>query len=255
MESETSASHGSSAADRTQSIASAPPHDHGGVNDRPAVELLTRSEGWVLLAGVALTLGFLVWLGFETVKSPAQSHAMWVMSALTATVGRPTAMAVAYSMELSRVMVFGIAATVETAVVLVFYPLIAFGCQHLIAIKPLQNFSRRSLEAASAHQTSIRRYGPLGLFAFVMLVPYGSPIGAVIGFLLRMPVWLNLTTVLAGTYVATFLWTVFLDRLHAFASSYGPYATAALIAVLLAITVAGHLTHRAARSRVTKSGQ
>ncbi len=229
--------------------------DRANPGNRPTIDLLAHSEGRVLLAGIAIALGFLVWLGFAVIRSPAQSHALLTMVTLTATLGRPTAIAVAYSMKLPLPVVFGVAATVEMVIVLIFYPLIAFSCQHLVAVKPLRNLFRRSLDAAEAHQASVRRYGPIGLFVFVVLVPYGSLIGAVIGFLVRMPVWLNLTTVLSGTFVATFLWTVFLDHIHAFASSYGPSATMALIAVILAIAVGGHLTHRAARSKGHTSGR
>ncbi len=245
-----SASCDTSEAGQTRSVAPVPSRD---AHDRPTIDLLSHAEGRVLLAGMALTVSFLAWLAFEIIRVPADSRAMLIMSALTATLGRPTAMTVAYSMKLSQLTVFEIAATVETAVVLVFYPLIAFSCQRLIAIRPLQNLLRRSLEAAEAHQTWIRRYGPIGLFVFVVLVPYGSLIGAVIGFLLRMPVWLNLTTVLAGTYVATFFWTVFLEHLHDFASSYGPSATAALVAMVIAIAVIGHFRHRSARATSDKS--
>jgi hypothetical protein len=253
MESEMSASYDSGEAHGTRGIASGRLHDSDGFTARPTVELLTKSEGRVLLAGLALAAGFLCWLGFEIITSPSRSHALLLVTLLTATLGRPTAIEVGYAMKLPSLVLFGIAVTVETAISLIFYPLVAIGCQHLVAAKPVRNVFRRIVDAAESHKASIRHYGPIGLFVFVLVVPYGSPIGAVIGFLLRMPIWLNLTTVLVGTFVATFLWTVFLHHIHAFVSSYGPYATLLLVVVVIVIAVAGHFTHRATRSRGLKS--
>jgi uncharacterized membrane protein len=244
MESEVSACCDRSEARRTQNLAPERPHDNDGPNGPPTIELLTHAEGRILLTGVALTVGFLAWLGFKVITSPAQSHALLLMSAMTAVFGRPAAITIGYSMRLPNPIIFGIPATVETAIVLVFYPLIAFSCQHLVAIKLLRNAFRRLVETAETHKTSIRRYGPIGLFFFVVLVPYGSLIGAVIGFLLRMPVWLNLTTVLVGTYVATFFWTVFLHHLQGYVNSCGPYATTILVIAVIVVAWAGRLMRR-----------
>jgi hypothetical protein len=252
MEPETNVSRNNSEAGRTPNITGTTSRDRSSPDAPSAIDLPTKAERRVLVAGIALTLGFLGWLGFEIMTSPEQSEALLLTTLLTATLGRPTAITVAYEMKLSRLTIFEIAATVETMMVLVFYPLLAFGCQHLVAIRPLQNACRSLLGTAQTHQHSIQRYGPLGLFVFVAVVPYGSLIGAVIGFLLRMPVWLNLTTVLGATYVSTFLWTVFLDHIHSFASHCGRYGTAILVAVVLAIAIAGHLTHRASRSKAPR---
>ncbi len=252
MESELSASYPKAEADRTQNIASSP-HDSGGPDDRPAVELWRNAEGRILLAGVGLAAIFLTWLGFKAVTSPSQSHALLAVTMLTATLGRPTAIEVGYTMSLSTPVLFGIPVTVEMAIVLIFYPLVAISCQRLVAVKALRKPFQRLLETAENYKTSIRRYGPIGLFVFVLTVPYGSPIGAVIGFLLRIPVWLNLATVLSATVVATFFWAVFLHHLHGLVSAYGPYATLTLVAALGAGAVIGHLRQRATRRKGRRS--
>jgi uncharacterized membrane protein len=244
MESETDVPCSNSEAGRPPSITGRTPRDGSGSDDPSAIDLSTKAERRVLAAGIALTLGFLAWLGFEIMVCPEHLHALLLTTLLTATLGRPTAITIAYEMKLPRLTIFEITAIVETVVVLVFYPLIAFSCQQIVTIRPLQNACRRFLETAQTHRTSIQRYGPLGLCVFVAVVPYGSLIGAVIGFLLRMPVWLNLTAVLGATYVSTFLWTVFLHRIHALASSCGRCGTVILVAVVLAIAIVGHLTHR-----------
>jgi hypothetical protein len=172
-----------------------------------------------------------------------------ILSVLTATAGRPAAIIFGYSAKLPKLLIFGIPAAVETVVVLVFYPLVAFSCQHLLVVKPLQNAFQRLLETAETHKSTIRRYGPIGLFTIVLVIPYGPLIGSVIGFLLRMPVWLNITTVLTATYVATFLWAVVGHHLQDHVSSYGPYATTILVIAVIVIALVGHVIRRAIHQR------
>jgi hypothetical protein len=92
----------------------------------------------------------------------------------------------------------------------------------------------------------VRRYGIIGLFAFVWF-PFwmtGPVIGCVIGFLLGLRVWLNMTVVLAGTYVAIFGWAFFLRQFHDRVASYSSYAAMVLMALLVIIIIIGHLLHR-----------
>jgi len=72
----------------------------------------------------------------------------------------------------------------------------------------------------------------------------GPAVGCVIGFLLGLQVWLNMTVVLAGTYVAIFGWAFFLHRFHDRVASYSSYATMILVALLVIIIIAGHLLRR-----------
>jgi len=104
----------------------------------------------------------------------------------------------------------------------------------------------RTQRAAEMHKDKIQRYGVIGLFLFVWF-PFwmtGPVVGSVIGFLLGMKVWLNMTVVIAGTCVAIFGWAFFLRQLHDHVASYGSYATMVLLALLVVIVIVGNLLYR-----------
>ena len=70
-------------------------------------------------------------------------------------------------------------------------------------------------KAADAHKETVRKYGIAGLFLFVWF-PFwmtGPVVGCVIGFMIGLRIRLNLSIVLAGTYMAIIGWAVFLRDL------------------------------------------
>ena len=72
----------------------------------------------------------------------------------------------------------------------------------------------------------------------------GPIVGCVIGFMLGLKTWLNMTVVLAGTYVAILGWALFLHQFHNQVASYSSYAAMVLIVLLIFIIIVGHLLHR-----------
>jgi hypothetical protein len=130
--------------------------------------------------------------------------------------------------------------------VLIFYPLFVFSWRHLLVIKRLKKTFDRIHKAAEAHKDTVQRYGIIGLFAFVWF-PFwmtGPAVGCVIGFLLGLRVWLNMTVVLAGTYAAIFGWAFFLRQFHERVASYSPYATVALVVLLVIVIMLGRFLQR-----------
>lgn len=113
----------------------------------------------------------------------------------------------------------------------------------------------RTQKAADAHKGKVQRYGIIGLFVFVWF-PFwmtGPVVGSVIGFLLGLRVWLNMTVVLAGTYVAIFGWAFFLRQLHEQVASYSSYAAMVLMALLVIIIIVGHLLYRTLQENKNKT--
>ncbi len=87
----------------------------------------------------------------------------------------------------------------------------------------------------------------MGLFIFVWF-PFwmtGPVVGCVIGFLIGLRIWVNITAVLAGTYVAIFGWAFFLRQVHEQVASYSSYAAMVLLAILLIILIAAYFLHHA----------
>ena len=222
------------------------PHVSDTNGDRPTgsrTTLLAGPEGRLLLIAVALAFVYTLWLAFKVLTSPAESQILIGMTATTLVFGRAAGLAYAYSVGLGHATVIPVTIVVETLHVLVFYPLFVFSWRHLLVIKSLKNVFERIHRVAETHKAKIQRYGIIGLFAFVWF-PFwmtGPVVGSVIGFLLGLPVWLNMTVVLAGTYVAIVAWAFFLRELHERVAAYDPYAAMALVMLLIVIILAGHL--------------
>ncbi len=208
--------------------------------------LLRSSEGRILLLGVALAFMYTIWLGIKLLYSPEGSQVLIGMTAIDIVFGRAAAMAFGYSQELEPITVIPICIIIETILVLIFYPLFVFSWRHLLVINWLKNIFQRAHKAAEAHKDKVQRYGVIGLFIFVWF-PFwmtGPVVGCVIGFLLGLRVWLNITVVLTGTYVAIFGWAFFLRQIHDHVASYSSYAAMVLMALLVIIIIVGHLLHR-----------
>jgi hypothetical protein len=81
----------------------------------------------------------------------------------------------------------------------------------------------------------------------------GPVVGCVIGFLLGLRVWLNITVVLTGTCAAIFGWAFFLHQFHDRVASYSSYAAMVLMALLVVIIIVGHLLYRTLHENKNKT--
>ncbi len=217
--------------------------------------LLTSSEGRLLLFGVALAFIYTFWLGVKLLLSPEESQILIGMTATEIMFGRAAGMAFGYSLGLGHNTVIPICIIIETILVLIFYPLFVFSWRHLLVINWLKNIFERIHKTAEARKGMVRRYGIIGLFVFVWF-PFwmtGPVVGCVIGFLLGLRVWLNMTIVLGGTYVAIFGWAFFLRQFHDRVASYSSYAAMVLMALLVIIIIVGHLLHRTLQENKNKT--
>lgn len=203
--------------------------------------LLNSTEGGLLLIGVALAFSYILWLGITLLLSPEQFHAFLGTTTTELVFGRAAGMTVGYSLGLRNREVIPICAVIETVSVLIFYPLFVLAWEHLLVVRSLKNVFDRAHQAALTHRAKIQRYGLVGLFAFVWF-PFwmtGPIVGSVIGFLLGLPVWLNMTIVLGATYAAIFTWALLLRHIHERAASHSAYAPVLLVLLVLVVVIAG----------------
>ena len=208
-----------------------------------------------MLVGVALAFIYTFWLGVKLLFSPEESQVLIGMTAIDVVLGRAFCMWFGYSLGLGHRTVIPICIIVETILVLISYPLFVFSWRHLLVINWLKNTFERIQKSAEIHKGKVQRYGIIGLFVFVWF-PFwmtGPVVGCVIGFLLGLRVWLNITVVLTGTYVAIFGWAFFLRQLHDRVASYSSYAAMVLMALLVIIIIVGHLLHRTLHENKNKT--
>jgi uncharacterized membrane protein len=208
--------------------------------------LLAGPEGRILLLGVTLTAAHLLWLGTEFLLEGEQSQILMATTATAAVFGRAAGLAFGYTMGLGHRTVIPICMIVETVMVLLFYPLFVFSWRHLLVIKRLKNVFDRIHSAAETHKDKVQKYGLIGLFAFVWF-PFwmtGPVVGCVIGFLLGLRAWVNMVVVLAGTYVAIFVWALFLRQIHQRVAAYSSRAALVALVVLIVGVFLCHFLHR-----------
>ena len=217
--------------------------------------LLTSSEGRLLLIGVALAFIYTFWIGIKLLFSPEDAQIIVGITTTEIMFGRATAMAFGYSLGLRHSTVIPICIMIESILVLIFYPLFVFSWRHLLVLNWLKNIFERIHKAAETHKGKVQRYGIIGLFIFVWF-PFwmtGPVVGCVIGFLLGLRAWLNITVVLAGTYAAIFGWAFFLRQFHDRVAAYSSYAAVVLMALLVIILIVGHLLYRTLHENKNKS--
>jgi len=107
-------------------------------------------------------------------------------------------------------------------------------------------FLARVARIAERHEHTVRRYGILGLVAFVF-TPFwmtGPMVGCAIGYLLGLSAVRNLTVVLGATWAAIFCWAVLLRGVQGHLAAYGAAAPLAFVGVLVLIALAARLLNR-----------
>ncbi|HEC04068.1 MAG TPA: hypothetical protein ENI81_11090 [Phycisphaerales bacterium] len=216
--------------------------------------LLTSPEGRILLSGVALAFAYILWLGVKLLVSPDEFQKLMGMTAMDVMFGRAAAMAFGYELELTHAKVIPVCMIVETVLVLIVYPLFVFSWRHLLVVKGLKKLFDGIHKSAEMHKDKVQKYGIIGLFAFVWF-PFwmtGPVVGCVIGFLLGLRAWINLTIVLLGTYFAIFAWGLFLRRFRDSVAAYSSQAAMVLMVLLIVIIVVGSLLHGTLRENKGK---
>lgn len=224
-------------------------------NNQLKSTLLASSEGCLLLIGIALAFIYTFWLGLKLLLSPDESQVLIGMTATELLFGRAAAMAFGYTLGLGHKTVIPICIIIETILVLIFYPLFVFSWRRLLVINWLKNVFERTQKAAETHKDKVQKYGVIGLFVFVWF-PFwmtGPVVGSAIGFLLGLRIWLNMTVVLTGTYVAIVGWAFLLRQFHKQVASYSSYAAMVLTALLIFIIIVGHLLYRTLRENKNKT--
>lgn len=208
--------------------------------------LIKSPEGRILLSGIAIAFIFTLWLAVMMLVSPEQSQYLVGMTATQVMFGRAAGMALGYTLGLSNTMVITVCMILETTMVLIVFPMFVFSWRHLLVIRWLRRFFDKTQKTAEARKALIQKYGIIGLFIFVWF-PFwmtGPVIGSVIGFLLGLKLWINMSVVLAGTYVAILGWAFFLKHFHDKTAQYSSYAAMVLMVLLVAMFFLGHLLHK-----------
>jgi uncharacterized membrane protein len=207
------------------------------------VTLFSSPEGRLLIAGVGLGLVFIAWISSNFAFSPETAQMLIGLFATQIMFGRATSMSFGYAAGLGHSVVVPVNMLIETILVFTFYPLFVFSWRHIVEIRRLKRIIERTRRAAERHKDVIKKYGVVGLFVFVWF-PFwmtGPFVGSVIGFMLGIRLWVNMTVVLSGTFLAMLGWAVLLKAFHQQLATYSPYAPLVMVALLIIIIIGGHM--------------
>jgi uncharacterized membrane protein len=147
-------------------------------------------------------------------------------------------------------VVISVNALLETMAVLIAYPTFVLVMEKMVVWKSLQDKILHIRNSAEKNKGWVRRFGLLGLFLFV-LFPFwmtGPIVGCIIGYILHMRIWVNLSVVLGGTYVAIFAWATIFRSIQKEVQAYGVWAPAGIVGMVVALSLAMHLYHRKVKS-------
>lgn len=208
--------------------------------------LFATTEGRVLAAGIILSIAGLLIMAITALWSPQNARMMGALTITNIAFGRAVSMSIGYAAGYGHAMVVPVNMIVETVLVLLFYPLFVFSLKKLVVFPALKRLLDRTHQAAVQHEDKVRKYGIIGLLIFVWF-PFwmtGPVIGSIVGYLLKLPIWLNLSAVLVGTYIAMAAWGYVLFSIQSHAADLGAWAPALIVGIILAIVVVGYFLHR-----------
>lgn len=204
----------------------------GRMSDR-TLELRILVVGGILLAAVVveLTIATVVW--------PEAGKAMWQGVALEMFTGREAGIPVSLQGGAPAYIVAQVSATQDIGVVCLAYPaflwaLHRYGDRDNFVMRRLRRLQQR----ARSHKKFVRRWGPIGIFAF-MLVPFlinGPLIGAAAGRVAGVSTKYLIAPVVAATVVAALAWTYAYNALFTLVKGIDPR-----IPPLLTVAIVGSL--------------
>jgi uncharacterized membrane protein len=212
--------------------------------------LFSGSEGRLLLVGLGFTALFFIWLALGCPFMRGGPHEFAAITVAQVFLGRVAGMSVGYAMDIRPEVLVPFAMFIETAFVLLCYALFVLSWRRLLVIGILRRSMERTRKIAEDHHDAVVKYGIPGLLFFVWF-PFwmtGPFIGSVIGFMLGLRSWVNLTVVLIGTYLAVLSWGILLRRIHEHVVQYSPYAPLVLVGLLIGILVAVFVARSAYRN-------
>lgn len=224
---------------------------------RPEEEGFTRlSSGAVevrlIVVGFLLLASVLVELALATFLWPGAGRALWEGVVLEMFTGREAGIPIALGGGAPPWVVAQISATQDIGVVCLAYPAFLWA---LHRFDHKDNFVMRRLrrlqQHAANHKAFVHRYGPLGIFLF-MLVPFllnGPLLGAIMGRLAGITTRWLILPVVGATVVAAVAWSYAYDTLFRLVGNLDPRIPPLLTIVLVGLLVGWFLVGEAIELR------
>jgi uncharacterized membrane protein len=135
--------------------------------------------------------------------------------------GRGISIAQGTYVGLPQWMIVLLATYADVTLMMIIFPLFVYTYENFIESRLMQKRMQPMLSAARKGVGRIGRYKVVGIFFFVWtpLWMTGIIIGAILGYLLGLPTWLTLTTVILGALTAVSSWVYAYDIIFGWLSA------------------------------------
>lgn len=173
-------------------------------------------EGRVLLIGISMAVFLMFLIFYFLIIEPERAKTITLVFFAHAFGGRAAGVGLCLMSGMGYVWNVIYNFFLEILIVCFTYSLFVFSLTHHIKFKWAISFTKNLMSKASKNKDKIEKYGWIGLFLFVMVpLPVTGPvIGSIIGYLLKMNIWRNLSAVFLGTLSAIITWVVCFEFLE-----------------------------------------
>jgi len=204
----------------------------------------------IFLFGLAAWGLILFWVLSLAHYEPQKSRALLSVVAVHLTAGRAMGVSMALSLHFSRGEAILLAVLIEAGVVCTFFSAFSFSARRFIRLPWLDDAFDNVRRTAAEHRSRLIRWGIPGLFLFVWFPFFmtGPVVGSVIGFLLGLHPYLNVSVVLAGTCTAIIFWTFAIGPIVEWTARIGQIIPM-MIVIILCVFVAALRLRRHAQVR------
>ena len=205
--------------------------------------LFAQLEGRILAVGIILFFACVVWASISLLWLPEHGKEILSLAATRFVVGRPGGVYFGHVLGVNFGVNISVNLFVDVIAVFFIYPLFVLGIENISFLHSLKKFIKRIHKTAQANYQTIKKYGILGLFLFVLCPLWGTGpvVGSVIGHMMGLRPWFNMGIVLGATLVAIVFWTVLLAEFHIRLAAWSVYMPMVAILILFIVSFGIHL--------------
>ncbi len=191
----------------------------------------------------------ILWVGAVAtlfqLKDPLWLH-MVRMKLVHIAAGRAASIGMGTEADLPRLLIALLATYTDVMAMLIMYPLLVFSYRNLFERRFFQRHMKPVFDSAKRSLTKMRRFKIASVFLFVWF-PFwmtGIITGSVLGFLLGLRTWVNVTTVIFGAFTAVVCWVYAYDLLFGWLGAVNQTYPVVVVCCIIAVLIVLRLLKR-----------
>lgn len=202
-------------------------------------EFISSQVGRIFITGILLLILYLGAIGGIYLYSSEDAYSLLVMTFSNLFFGRAAGISFGFTAGFSDTTIMLINMFIEFLTVMLIYPVFVLSWEKSLDIKMFRGFFAKVKEQRIKYGELFDKYGTYGLFIFVWF-PFwmtGPVVGSLIGFLIGIKHYTTMFVVLAGTFLATAIWTYFLKELISLLNYLSSYAAYIILGIFIVVAI------------------